>query len=110
MYEFNPPGLPKSTDVGTRYQHLADLLDIWRAALQIIKQMNPAHRGEGDANREIMLEHAVFLLEKHIDTITGYKGEWFDLNRMLDSVPKDPTTIKGGRGTPLKNDHRPNFT
>lgn len=87
----------KLTDVGTRYQHLRELLDAWEQGLELMGKYAPA-----DENDRVKLTHGIDLMHKQLNVMSDYGDNRFALARMIDDIPTDPTKIKGGRGTPLK--------
>lgn len=88
-------------DVGTRYQHLTELRDVWEAAITVAKSVRLAPAGL--ATLEAM-ETSVFCLNRYIDGLTNYdKGAW-QIRDYIENLERDPLKIEGGRGTPLKGD------
>lgn len=87
-------------DVGTRYRHLTDLLELWQLGLDVINKYNFGI----DRENKRKLEHAIDLLKRHLDTKAGYDTKAINLLPTIEAIPRDPQSIKGGRGTPLRKE------
>lgn len=88
------------TDVGTRYEHLTDLLNFWETGLDVMERI----KCDSDKERRPKLEGAVELLKKYLDNKSGYDYRAWSLRSAVDSISKDPSAIDGGRGTPLRKE------
>jgi hypothetical protein len=86
-------------DVGTRYQHLSDLLVQWEDTAQMMKKRS--FLGRDELFKLAGIEMAIKQLKKTIETMQDY-GEMVEpIRSMINQVPK-AFTIYGGRGTPLR--------
>lgn len=79
----------KPTDVGTRYGHYRELLDLWEAGVDILK--NYSTIGKHDLQKLETLETAVALLRKQIDVLTGcnvnlYSFEMRSIRDQIDHI------------------------
>lgn len=75
--------------VGTRFEHYAELKEIWEIGLNVLKNMNQDYLSESDKFKATQLTHAIFLLNCHMDNISGFKrySEEYKLRRVLDEIP-----------------------
>jgi hypothetical protein len=85
-------------DVGTRYLHMVQLLEMWENGLVVLS----GHPTLSTANVLLkpQLEAGVELLRTHIDTMANVK-DFLRYQYATLSVNPDPTKILGGRGTEL---------
>jgi hypothetical protein len=86
------------TDVGTRYQHLVELRDLWEAGLSILNRYNFST----DKERKVELQQAIKLLNKNLDNLAAYDFKGYNLRASIEDISRDPSKITGGRGTPLQ--------
>lgn len=86
------------TDVGTRYAHLTDLLDLWEAGQSIMSR----YAFDIDKMQKAELEAAIRLLRKHIDSLSNYDYKGWNVRDEIEAISRDPQKSVGGRGTPLK--------
>ena len=96
-----PPKEPSLEDIGTRYKHLTDHYEAIEAVLTaLLARPNP---GAKEKEVALKLQHAADITKTTIDTFAGLHNQSveFQLYRLVNSVPKDPETVEGGRGTPL---------
>jgi hypothetical protein len=89
-------------DIGTRYQHLLDHCEALEACVEVLRSRGvytPA-----DKERLVKISIAAEVARATVDTYTGIKAPTaeYALYRMLKNIPKNPESIVGGRGTPLK--------
>lgn len=87
-------------DIGRRYDHLSDLLYVWENALLVVQDIDSKYLSDNQEKLIDGLKYAIKMLKVHIDQLAQYK-----LNKgeaAVNSIPSDPSQIKGGRGTPLK--------
>lgn len=89
------------TDNGTRYQHLAEYRDSLEVCMKILQDRGL--RTLEDRQRFAKFTTALEVITTTLDSYAGLRntGSDFYLYRLVESVPKDPTQIEGGRGTPL---------
>ena len=72
-------------DVGTRYRHLADLLDLWGDGLVVVKRTFESYPNVKDQARIKQLEGAIKLLEAYMDQVSNRAGQQMAFNKMLDA-------------------------
>lgn len=91
-------------DVGTRYEHYRELLDLWEDGCIILNIK--ADDSWGLTKIELMqgiksLEYAIFLLKKQLDILSKIESNMFIIEHEVDSVQKklmeniDVTNEKG---------------
>ena len=95
------PNSPKLEDVGTRYQHLMDYKEALDTCVLIMKE-HAVSLAEKQKMAKFMIAAEVF--QTHLNAISDYYDYMSEYNllRSVDSIPRDPAQIPGGRGTPLK--------
>jgi hypothetical protein len=89
-------------DVGTRYEHLYDLLELYECAYEIL--MGKPVRSQEESAQVYELKYAIKLLRKVLESVADMDRKMFDLRRTILSLPKNPLMIEGGRGTPLNRE------
>lgn len=94
--EFNAK---KLSDVGTRYQHYSELISVWEEGADMIA--SHAYIGNSENAKLEALTAAVTLLRNTLDGMAEYHDSQVQLRKLVDWVPTDPTSIVGGRGSPL---------
>lgn len=79
------------SDVGTRYQHLTELLEIWSEGEAILERKTWLSEHEKEMKQK--LNHSVELLKKHM---TGIASEYYEVgySRVINALPKDAAEIK----------------
>jgi hypothetical protein len=77
-------------DVGTRWQHLADMREIWANAVANLQRIQPGYRSVGDKKWEEKLSAAVELIDKQIDLMARYDMKKMMLAREIDAIPRLP--------------------
>src|SRR5579864_1459608 len=85
-------------DVGTRYQHLTDLMELWQTGLEVMNKYD----FDSDKENKVKLKNAIELLQKHIDNKSGYDFKAWSLRDTIERIPAKAESIEGGRGTPLR--------
>lgn len=82
-------------DVGTRYQHLTDLRDLWADGIQTLSNIKPQWRSEADTILRKNLELALEMLDKQFEVLSRYnQGEEFHMGREIEQAVKD---VKAGK-------------
>jgi hypothetical protein len=86
----------KPDEIGTRYNHYHDLLELWETGIEVVKGYK--YPSKTDKERLTQLEAGVFLLRKQIDILCRYEsGQYSDallpLKRQVDRISKDPDSI-----------------
>lgn len=73
-------------DIGTRFKHYSELLDLWDSGLEIL---NERKRRESYVNEEQYREikSAVSLLRKQIDILSGY-DPWL-VRGLINNIPNN---------------------
>ncbi len=77
-------------DIGTRYDHLMALKDVWTAGVATIMGIKPEWRSAGD---DIMLKHldiAIALLDRQLDVLSKFDSKQYDLRKMMTDLPEIP--------------------
>lgn len=90
----------KLTDVGTRYMHYAELLELWELNYQIMVKYH--YDTPHDTALRTKLESAVELLRKQMVTSGHYVQSVETVRSIIEAIPEKPEDIQGGRGTPLR--------
>ena len=91
---------PTLNDIGTRYEHLKDHLYGLTVSIDILKGRYQTLATKERLNK---LVFAAEVLQLTIDSFAGFndqKVEYY-LYKTLNSIPKNPEEIVGGRETPL---------
>jgi hypothetical protein len=98
-----PKPEPKLEDIGTREEHLRDYLESLDACFQIMRKRGVYSKD--DKERLIKFYTAAEVLKATLDSMYGLTDRdlEYSVYRVVNSVPKDPASIEGGRGTPLAN-------
>jgi hypothetical protein len=92
-------------DVGSRYTHLAELLEMWEIGIEILdeKIRNMAYSaGSGMPDKLQKLEAAAETLRGTMDGMSNRSDYRWKLADQINAIPEYPTVAEGGRGTPLK--------
>lgn len=98
-YDDFPP--VKLTDVGTRYTHYRDLLELWECGLVVLKE---SCRLDADSKEKTaQLKAGVELLRKQIDIGSGfdsnmYSDQMWSLRKLINSVPHTAQPLVDGEG------------
>jgi hypothetical protein len=89
------------SDVGTRYEHLQEHCDSLEACVAVLKAKGIY--SQNDKERLAKLTAAFEVTRATLDAFTGINESTteYSLYRLLNSIPKDPEAVEGGRGTPL---------
>lgn len=87
-------------DVGTRYQHYSELIQIWEEAHTLISEYS--HISKQDQSKLEVLTVSIELLRNTLDGMGDYHDRILSLRKLVDWVPTDPSVIPDGRGTPLQ--------
>ena len=78
----------KLTDVGTRFDHINDLFDLWNDGIADVKHSLANFPNQSDVITLARLEAAVLLLSKYRDKLSKYDvGQW-ELQTEVDKIPK----------------------
>jgi uncharacterized protein YyaL (SSP411 family) len=97
-----PSKIETMDDIGTRLEHLTAHAEALEACAEILKarsQYSPS-----DKERYLKIAIAAEVTRATVDTVTGVNNKQeleFKLYKILKDIPKDPSQIEGGRGTPL---------
>ena len=89
------------SDIGTRLEHLTDHCESLEAVLEVLKTRGI--RGPADNERLTKISIAAEVMRLTLDTYLGVtdKSNEYKVYQLLKDIPKDPSQIEGGRGTPL---------
>jgi hypothetical protein len=71
-------------DVGTRWSHYSQLLDLWQDGLAIMQEQGI--HGELDKNRADLLTSGIEMLQRHMDSLTEYNSKKYAFMRELDAA------------------------
>lgn len=80
----------KLTDVGTRYLHYVQLIDLFETGLGILKKLT--YTSTLDIERAKELEIAIKLLKKQLDVMGDY--DHLETMGIINTIPKNPKDIK----------------
>jgi len=83
----------KLTDIGTRYQHYSELLDLWETGVDIMTHLKADLLGDEDKIRIGELQIAVRMLTKQFDVMSDYNRKIYSLCSDIDSIKKNPGEI-----------------
>lgn len=97
-------GSQSLADVGTRYQHLSDLLVQWEDTVQMMAQRS--FLGRDELFRKTGIEFGIKQLKKTVETMKDYGVVVEPVRTMINQVPK-AFAIYGGRHTPLAKKFEP---
>lgn len=86
-------------DVGTRYKHYVELLELWESGIPYMEQR--ARFSDLAKKRLTMLSSAVYMLRQQLDVLSEIGDLVFLQRQLINNVPTDAAKIHGGRGTPL---------
>jgi hypothetical protein len=75
------------TDVGSRWQHLVDLREIWQNALANLQRIKPQYISVGDKVLMSKLATAVEMTDQQIDLLAKYKLGAMSLRQRIDAIP-----------------------
>jgi hypothetical protein len=84
-----PPRLPDLREVGTRYAHYCELLDVFANGVEVVKQALRYHESASDRERLISLQHAVKEIEGRLATLSNFDDlavSWGKLGREIDGI------------------------
>jgi hypothetical protein len=88
-----PKVKPKLTDVGTRFDHLSELLSYWNDGIETIKASLKTCRNDKDIGRLAGLGAAVYYLESRLEILAGWDDKQFALARELQDAGLNPNNI-----------------
>lgn len=80
----------KLFDVGTRWQHLVDVRELWQNALANLERIRPNYLSVGDKKLIAKLRVAVELMDRHINLLSKFTLGDTALGRMIDACPRLP--------------------
>jgi hypothetical protein len=87
-------------DQGSRYKHLSELAAMWEDAVALMEQRN--FLGKADLIKVMGMRLGLQQLRSTIAGIAGYSEYVSEIRTLVDSVPRNPDKIYGGRGTAIK--------
>jgi hypothetical protein len=88
-------------DVGTRYTHLSELLDLWKSGFEILTKqkedyINTHAYFSNVKEMELKdLESAIRMLEKQLDVLTHYDEERYKVRQIVDAIEMEPKDLDG---------------
>lgn len=77
------------TERGTRYQHYAELIDVFGAAKTILQELHPAHRTGNEPERIKKLDHAIELIQARIDNLSEFHNKSGFFSEMRRTVEEE---------------------
>ena len=77
-------------DYGTRYEHLADLRDVWQSGIETITRIKSEYRSVGDELLMKNLALAIELVERQLDLMSKFDLKQYDLRKMVADLPEVP--------------------
>jgi hypothetical protein len=92
-----PPEKRSLTDMGTRYEHLGDLLDYLNNGLVAVNYSIARYTNANDDQRKIRLESAIALVNIYRDQLANIDGNKWNLNNMLDKYVPERGVLEGIR-------------
>lgn len=92
------------SDLGTRYNHLSDLLVMWEDTVDMMAQRS--FLGRDELFKKAGIELAIKQLKKTIEGMQGYREYVGGVRDMINHVPK-AFAIFGGRGASLSRPFEP---
>jgi hypothetical protein len=91
----------KPDNVGSRYVHYTELLELWEDALVLLIRQDEYSHSTKLKDQIAIMEASIKTLKTQIDVMCGYKRIDYGLRYAVDNSTSE---AKGGRGTPLKRD------
>ena len=88
---------PALEDVGTRYQHLMDIREIWQNGIEAVSRIRPAYRSKADLDLQASLVVAVTLIDKQVDLLSKFDTKKYDLMREINAIPSATRLLVEGR-------------
>lgn len=73
-------------DVGTRYQHLSDILESWELGLDVLEHQTSS---ETNQTRIQQLKAGISLLRTQMDQMAGFSSKVWDLREEINRIPKN---------------------
>lgn len=89
-FEFNynePINRMGLMDVGTRYQHLRELVDLWELGIEIMDKYN--YRSDVDKIKRLKLENAIEMMKHELDRMAGVTTGLWELRPELDKIEEE---------------------
>ncbi len=86
---YTPPAKKMLTDIGTRFNHLNDLLDYLDEGVIAVTNSLKRYKNESDETRLKRLESAIILIQIYQSQMANWDNEKWSFNKMLDNcVPE----------------------
>ena len=95
-------------DYGTRYEHLADLKDVWQSGIETITRIKSEYRSVGDELLMKNLALAIELVERQLDLMSKFDLKQYDLRKMVADLPEVPAGEYEKTLPKLLNEDAPN--
>jgi hypothetical protein len=76
-------------DVGTRWEHLSDLLDNWSIGVEVVRQSYARYPNDKDKLRLAQLEAAVKIIKMETDRLAEYDQKQWRLQDEINRIPKN---------------------
>ena len=80
-----PPVKKLLTDVGTRFDHINDLLDYLKEGLTAVIESIKRYDNDNDVLRKKRLENSITYAEIYRDHLANVSGQQFEFNTVLDT-------------------------
>lgn len=78
----------KLEDVGTRYQHLTELQDIWAQGVEALKQSYNRYPNPKDQLQLAQVEAALKLLKIHQEQLANWERKKWALEEEIEKLPR----------------------
>ena len=101
MLEFESYDL-KPVDIGTRYLHYRQLMDLWEDAIVMLERQNTYSPNKSIRDNINNIEISLEVLKTQIDVMCQFKAYDYKTKYKIDNCR---TTEEGGRGTALKEQY-----
>jgi hypothetical protein len=85
-----PKSQARLTDVGTRFEHLNDIFDLWTCSIETVKNSLKSFPNQSESMLLARLEAAVRLLQEHREKLSGWDSKQWGLHDELQKAGLHP--------------------
>lgn len=87
---------PDLNETGTRYQHYAELAELFRTGVDILDTMSQNLINDTDRKKRVKLVGAIELIEARMGLLADYDKKTFSLRRTIDLIPSPRPLLTEG--------------
>jgi hypothetical protein len=87
-------------DLGTRFQHLMDLREVWQNGIEAISRIKESYLSKGDVELRASLLVSVAMIDKQVDVMSDYDNNKYNLRREIDAIPRLQPQLTGQTPNP----------